>query len=278
MNKSRNILATPDGIEGAIRRFARDLPGWWYSVGDCQVSADASCAPTIHSKHNELISQDRSFDSGFHTDLRKDIPGLNPTPAMALDHIRLQALERIAEHQQEPYHALRYATKIGMRLWGKEANALHAWLNKRGPNNWSDTDASRITIETALIAYSKERVFVTPSNALPNVPLRPNAMPSITALKALEQHGMSVEHVESWELIGVTTTCYDDDIRHRMTYVAYTDIQSRPKDCTTGKGKWRKTDGTQGKILSDRNARRIAPTAEVLAIRHVLNTRKTMEQ
>lgn len=57
------------GIEDAIAEFRRRLPGWWYSLGECQVSCDASCAPTRHSPDIELIDFDRRFDSGFHADL-----------------------------------------------------------------------------------------------------------------------------------------------------------------------------------------------------------------
>ena len=57
------------GVEDAISEFRRRLPDWWYSLGECQVSCDASCAPTRHSPDIELIDFDRRFDSGFHADL-----------------------------------------------------------------------------------------------------------------------------------------------------------------------------------------------------------------
>lgn len=57
------------GVEDAIAEFRRRLPGWWYSLGECQVSCDASCAPTRHSADIELIDFDRRFESGFHADL-----------------------------------------------------------------------------------------------------------------------------------------------------------------------------------------------------------------
>lgn len=57
------------GIEDAIAEFRLRLPGWWYSLGECQVSCDASCAPTRHSPDIELINFDQRFDSGFHADL-----------------------------------------------------------------------------------------------------------------------------------------------------------------------------------------------------------------
>ena len=80
----------PTGLEEAVIRFKRELPGWWYSVGECQVSADASCGPTRQSEHICLIPQDRRFDDGFHADL--------PMPASmadALDTVRCEAKEAI---------------------------------------------------------------------------------------------------------------------------------------------------------------------------------------
>ena len=57
------------GIESAIAEFRTRLPGWWYSLGECQVSCDASCAPTSHSGDTALIALDERFNSGFHADL-----------------------------------------------------------------------------------------------------------------------------------------------------------------------------------------------------------------
>ncbi len=57
------------GIENVIARFKKELPGWWYSLGECQVSCDASCAPTSESKDIELIPQNENFNSGFHADV-----------------------------------------------------------------------------------------------------------------------------------------------------------------------------------------------------------------
>lgn len=76
----------------AIDRFKRDLPGWWYSVCECQVSCDASCAPTRESPHAALILKDERFDSGFHVDL--DQPS---SLAEALDTVRQMALDAIRE-------------------------------------------------------------------------------------------------------------------------------------------------------------------------------------
>lgn len=88
-----------EDLPAAIAEFKAALPGWWYTLGECQVSCDASCAPTIESEHIHLIqsdengrviSRDDPFDSGFHADL--------PQPsslAEALRDVMRQALDAI---------------------------------------------------------------------------------------------------------------------------------------------------------------------------------------
>lgn len=58
-----------EGIEKVIEKFREELPNWWYSLGECQVSCDASCAPTSLSPDIGLIPQDERFNSGFHADV-----------------------------------------------------------------------------------------------------------------------------------------------------------------------------------------------------------------
>jgi len=62
----------------AIFEFQEKLPGWWWSLGNCNYSADASgfihmnraaCAPTIDIEYINLVVIDSRFDSGFHCDL-----------------------------------------------------------------------------------------------------------------------------------------------------------------------------------------------------------------
>ncbi|MXP24789.1 hypothetical protein GRI39_01850 [Altererythrobacter indicus] len=65
----RNWQTAPaTDLEAAIAEFKTTLPGWWFSVCECQVSCDASCAPTSESDHIKLIPFDDRFDSGFHID------------------------------------------------------------------------------------------------------------------------------------------------------------------------------------------------------------------
>jgi len=83
-----------DCLESTIAVFKHMLPGWWFSVGECQVSADASCGPTRESEHIELIAVDQRFDDGFHADLPQPA-----TMAMALINVIDQAQKAIAEHK-----------------------------------------------------------------------------------------------------------------------------------------------------------------------------------
>lgn len=83
-------------LEHQIRRFKEDLPGWWFSVGECERSCDASCAPTRESFAIDLVAVDERFNDGFHADL--------PQPsslAAALKDVRIQALEALGEHYEE---------------------------------------------------------------------------------------------------------------------------------------------------------------------------------
>lgn len=77
-----------DDLPAAIAEFKAEFPGWWYSVCECQVSCDASCAPTNESPDLALIERDRNFDSGFHADLRQP-----STLAEALRDVMAQARE-----------------------------------------------------------------------------------------------------------------------------------------------------------------------------------------
>lgn len=57
-------------FDEAIAKFRAELPGWWWSIGDCQVSADASCGPHTAGPDADLLEH-RLFDEGFHCDLRQ---------------------------------------------------------------------------------------------------------------------------------------------------------------------------------------------------------------
>lgn len=80
-------LSPASGLEAAIADFKAALPGWWFLVCECQVSCDASCAPTTESPDVALIPLNADFDSGFHADLRHPA-----TMADALRNVQAQAL------------------------------------------------------------------------------------------------------------------------------------------------------------------------------------------
>jgi hypothetical protein len=75
------------GLFKAIVAFRAELPGWWFTVGECSVSADASCGPDVAGPDAGLLKR-RQFDAGFHADL--------PQPANmadALADVLAQAIE-----------------------------------------------------------------------------------------------------------------------------------------------------------------------------------------
>lgn len=57
-------------LEDTIAAFKSEFPGWWYTLGECQVSCDATIAPTTESVDIELIREaGDEFDAGFSVDL-----------------------------------------------------------------------------------------------------------------------------------------------------------------------------------------------------------------
>lgn len=83
------------GLETAIAKFKLELPGWWFRVCECQVSCDATCAPTTESPHIDLIQEGGDkFDAGFSVDLKQP-----STLADALMNVLKQAKAEIAKRE-----------------------------------------------------------------------------------------------------------------------------------------------------------------------------------
>lgn len=81
-------FTTPqDDLAAAIAELKAALPGWWYSVCECQLTCDATIAPTRQSPDIALVEARNSFDSGF--DVALDQPS---TLADALRHVTAEAL------------------------------------------------------------------------------------------------------------------------------------------------------------------------------------------
>ena len=83
-----------DDLAAAVAEFERRLPGWWWIIGSCSVSRDASCAPDRNGCDRALLSQ-RLFDNGFHCD---DLEG---SPASSLRDVMEQALAARERAMQE---------------------------------------------------------------------------------------------------------------------------------------------------------------------------------
>jgi hypothetical protein len=56
-------------LQAAIDYFHNTLPGWWFSVGACHVSADATVCPDTAGVDGWLAKTIRFFDEGFDVDL-----------------------------------------------------------------------------------------------------------------------------------------------------------------------------------------------------------------
>lgn len=82
-------------LDVAIDEFTTALPGWWFTLGSCQLSRDASCGPALKGQHESLL-QYPLFDQGFHVDLR------NGTIADALRHVTAQALQALEVLEATP--------------------------------------------------------------------------------------------------------------------------------------------------------------------------------
>lgn len=79
-----------ENLELAIAEFKAVLPGWWYSVCECQVSCDARIAPTVESRDIAIVHAlpaGSPWDDGFATAL--DQPS---SLAEALRHVTDMAL------------------------------------------------------------------------------------------------------------------------------------------------------------------------------------------
>lgn len=52
------------GLNEAIEKLYRELPGWWFSLGNCSVSADATIGPDRTGPDRHLLKFEE-FDQGI---------------------------------------------------------------------------------------------------------------------------------------------------------------------------------------------------------------------
>jgi hypothetical protein len=55
-------------FEQALEAFKAEFPGWWWKVGECHVSCDATISPDRYGPDEDLMAH-RFFDDGFSVDL-----------------------------------------------------------------------------------------------------------------------------------------------------------------------------------------------------------------
>lgn len=87
-----------DDLAAAIREFEAALPGFWWSIGMCSVSGDASCGVDRGKEQAHLLDNIElgdPFDEGFHAEIE------GGTPAEALRTVMHRALEHIAALEPE---------------------------------------------------------------------------------------------------------------------------------------------------------------------------------
>jgi len=87
-------------ITWAIAVFRHALPGWWFSVGLCTLTGDASIGPDFRSDvapSKEIIDR---YDDGFHADLEPG-NGLQRC-ARALLHCTVQARQAMFLDARQP--------------------------------------------------------------------------------------------------------------------------------------------------------------------------------
>jgi len=118
-----------DDLVAAIKEFETALPSWWWSLGYCGVSRDASCGPPRAScgpdySRTENRLELNMFDNGFHYD--DGAP--SSTVASSLRNVMRQALAARAELKDDPEAARqRYiSVLIEQRGWSKEAASARA--------------------------------------------------------------------------------------------------------------------------------------------------------
>jgi hypothetical protein len=87
-----------DDVAKAIEQLYRELPGWWFSIGNCHVSADATVGPDAKGPDAWLL-QYKEFDDG--------IDGSLPHPATIGDALRNAislAKEAKRAKEEQPRH------------------------------------------------------------------------------------------------------------------------------------------------------------------------------
>ena len=81
-------------FEQALEAFKAEFPGWWWKVGECYVSCDATISPDRYGPDEDLMAH-RFFDDGFSADLRQ--------PSTIAD--ALLAAMKIARNARAEYRA-----------------------------------------------------------------------------------------------------------------------------------------------------------------------------
>ena len=121
-------------LDEAVAIFERELPGWWWKVCQCGISADAWAGPDWSAKvddellTDEALAFDGRFDSGFDVELRHT-PERTFTPAEAL-----MAVLQEAKAAREAYRV--------KDVIDDELKDFHEWIKRL--HQEGDKDASEV--------------------------------------------------------------------------------------------------------------------------------------
>lgn len=79
-------------LSNAVQRLKRELPGWWFTLGECSVSCDATIGPDVAYCPKWMLD---AYDGGFDCDIRQP-----STLADALNGAIDEALKAIEEFER----------------------------------------------------------------------------------------------------------------------------------------------------------------------------------
>ena len=65
LSTTREFTGDLTSLAQAITEFELTLPGWWWEIGSCSISANAHCGPDILGPDAELIMHNEKAFAGF---------------------------------------------------------------------------------------------------------------------------------------------------------------------------------------------------------------------
>jgi hypothetical protein len=85
----------PADLSEAVRDFKEALPGWWFTVGECSVSCDATVGPDVAYCPQWMLDK---FDAGFDCDLAQ--PSTLASALRGATEIALNAINKSSTEER----------------------------------------------------------------------------------------------------------------------------------------------------------------------------------